>query len=273
MDPLAELVKIDPKSIGVGQYQHDVDQSKLKERLDFVVESCVNSVGVNINTASKHLLMYVSGLGPKIAQNIIEHRKEKGAFLARDDLKNVSKLGEKVFEQCAGFLRIEDGSNPLDSSAVHPESYYVVEKIAGDLGLDINDMVGSDSIKGKINLPDYVDNKVGLPTLEDILAELAKPGRDPRENVDDFEFKKDVVSMEDLKIGMLLNGIINNITNFGAFVDVGIKEYGLIHISELSHKFIKSPHEVVKINQKVNVKVIDIDKDRKRISLSLKDLS
>ena len=277
MDPLAELVKIDPKSIGVGQYQHDVDQSKLKERLDFVVGSCVNSVGVNINTASKHLLMYVSGLGPKIAQNIIEHRKEKGAFLARDDLKNVSKLGEKVFEQCAGFLRIEDGSNLLDRTAVHPESYYVVEKIAGDLGLDINALVGNEninnSIKDKINLPDYVDDKVGLPTLEDILAELAKPGRDPRENVDDFEFKKDVVSMEDLKIGMLLNGIINNITNFGAFVDVGIKEYGLIHISELSHKFIKSPHEVVKINQKVNVKVIDIDKDRKRISLSLKDLS
>ena len=273
MDPLAELVKIDPKSIGVGQYQHDVDQSKLKERLDFVVESCVNLVGVNINTASKHLLMYVSGLGPKIAQNIIEYRKEKGAFLARDDLKNVSKLGGKVFEQCAGFLRIEDGSNPLDRTAVHPESYYVAEKIAGDLGLSINDIVGSGSIKDKINLPDYVDDKVGLPTLEDILAELAKPGRDPRENVDDFEFKKDVVSMEDLKIGMLLNGIINNITNFGAFVDVGIKEYGLIHISELSHKFIKSPHEVVKINQKVNVKVIDIDKDRKRISLSLKDLS
>ena len=272
MDPLAELVKIAPKSIGVGQYQHDVDQSKLKERLDFVVESCVNSVGVNINTASKHLLMYVSGLGSKIAQNIIEHRKEKGAFLTRDDLKNVSKLGEKVFEQCAGFLRIEDGSNPLDSSAVHPESYYVVEKIAGDLGLSIGDIVGSDSIKGKINLLDYVDDKVGLPTLEDILAELAKPGRDPRGNVDDFEFKKDVASMEDLKIGMLLNGIINNITNFGAFVDVGIKEYGLIHISELSHKFIKSPHEVVKINQKVNVKVIDIDKDRKRISLSLKEL-
>lgn len=272
MDPLAELVKIDPKSIGVGQYQHDVDQSKLKERLDYVVESCVNLVGVNINTASKHLLMHVSGLGPKIAQNIIEHRKEKGAFLARDDLKNVSKLGEKVFEQCAGFLRIEDGSNPLDSSAVHPESYYVVEKIARDLGLSINDIVGSDSIKDRINLLDYVDDKVGLPTLEDILAELAKSGRDPRENVDDFEFRKDVVSMEDLKIGMLLNGIINNITNFGAFVDVGIKEYGLIHISELSHKFIKSPHEVVKINQKVNVKVIDIDKDRKRISLSLKEL-
>jgi uncharacterized protein len=272
MDPLAELVKIDPKSIGVGQYQHDVDQSKLKERLDYVVESCVNLVGVNINTASKHLLMYVSGLGPKITQNIIEYRKEKGAFLARADFKNVPKLGEKVFEQCAGFLRIEDGSNPLDSSAVHPESYYVVEKIARDLGLSINDIVGSDSIKDKINLSDYVDDKVGLPTLEDILAELAKPGRDPRENVDDFEFKKDVVSMEDLKIGMLLNGIINNITNFGAFVDVGIKEYGLIHISELSHKFIKSPHEVVKINQKVNVKVIDIDKDRKRISLSLKEL-
>ena len=277
MDPLAELVKIDPKSIGVGQYQHDVDQSKLKDSLDYVVESCVNLVGVNINTASKHLLMYVSGLGPKIAQNIIEYRKEKGAFLARADFKNVPKLGDKVFEQCAGFLRIEDGKNPLDSTAVHPESYYVVEKIARDLGLDINALVGNENInnniKDKINLSDYIDDKVGLPTLEDILQELAKPGRDPRENVDDFEFKKDIVSIDDLKIGIILNGIINNITNFGAFVDIGIKEYGLIHISELSHKFIKNPHDVVKINQKVNVKVIDIDRDRKRISLSLKDMS
>ena len=271
MDPLAELVKIDPKSIGVGQYQHDVDQSKLKESLDYTVESCVNMVGVNLNTASKHLLMYVSGLGPKIAQNIVEYRKEKGAFLTRNDLKNVPKLGEKVFEQCAGFLRIEDGKNPLDSSAVHPESYYVVEKIARNLGLVVNEIVGNDSIKNKINLSDYIDSKVGLPTLQDILQELAKPGRDPRESVDDFEFKKDIFGIEDLKTGMILSGIINNITNFGAFVDVGIKEYGLIHISELSHKFIKSPHEVVKINQKVNVKVIDIDIDRKRISLSLKD--
>lgn len=271
MDPLAELVKIDPKSIGVGQYQHDVDQVKLKESLDYTVESCVNSVGVNLNTASKHLLMYVSGLGPRIAQNIIEYRKENGAFSAREDLKNVSKLGDKVFEQCAGFLRIEDGKNPLDSSAVHPESYYVVEKIAKDFGLEIKELIGNDNIRTKINLSDYIDDKVGRLTLEDILKELSKPGRDPREKVEDFEFKKDVLNIDDLKVGMVLNGIINNITNFGAFVDIGIKEYGLIHISELSNKYIKNPHDVVKINQKVNVKVIDIDKDRKRISLSLKD--
>ncbi|MDD5659194.1 MAG: Tex family protein [Actinomycetota bacterium] len=273
MDPLAELVKIDPKSIGVGQYQHDVDQSKLKESLDYTVESCVNMVGVNLNTASKHLLMYVSGLGPKIAQNIIEYRKENGAFLTRNDLKKVPKVGEKIFEQCAGFLRIEDGKNPLDSSAVHPESYYVVEKIAQDLGIGLADIVGNGNIKDNINLSNYVDDKTGILTLRDILLELAKPGRDPRENVDDFEFKKDILSIDDLKAGMILNGIINNITNFGAFVDIGIKEYGLIHISELSHKFIKNPHEVVKINQKVNVRIIDVDYERKRISMSLKQIS
>jgi len=271
LDPLAELVKIDPKSIGVGQYQHDVDQVKLKESLDYTVESCVNSVGVNLNTASKHLLMYVSGLGPRTAQNIVEYRKENGAFSMREDLKNVSKLGEKVFEQCAGFLRIEDGKNPLDGSAVHPESYYVVEKIAKDFGLEIKEIIGNDNIKGKINLSDYIDDKIGRLTLEDILKELSKPARDPREKVEDFEFKKDVLSIDDLKEGMVINGIINNITNFGAFVDIGIKEYGLIHISELSNKYIKSPHDVVKINQKVNAKVISIDKDRKRISLSLKE--
>ncbi|MHB1252966.1 MAG: Tex family protein [Candidatus Humimicrobiaceae bacterium] len=273
MDPLAELVKIDPKSIGVGQYQHDVDQIKLKESLDYTVESCVNSVGVNLNTASKHLLMYVSGVGPRLAQNIIEYRKENGAFSTREDLKNVSKLGDKVFEQCAGFLRIEDGKNPLDRSAVHPESYYVVEKIAKDFGLEIKELIGNDNIRTRINLSDYIDDKVGRLTLEDILKELSKPGRDPRENVEDFEFKKDVLSIDDLKLSMVLNGIINNITNFGAFIDLGIKEYGLIHISELSDKYIKSPHDVVKINQKVNVKVIDIDKERKRISLSLKDVN
>ena len=271
MDPLAELVKIDPKSIGVGQYQHDVDQVKLKESLDYTVESCVNSVGVNLNTASKHLLMYVSGLGPKTAQNIVEYRKENGAFSMRNDLKNVSKLGEKVFEQCAGFLRIEDGKNPLDGSAVHPESYYVVEKIAKDFGLEIKEVIGNDNIKNKINLLNYIDDKVGRLTLEDILKELSKPARDPREKVEDFEFKKDVLSIDDLKEGMIINGIINNITNFGAFVDIGIKEYGLIHISELSNRYIKNPHDAVKINQKVNAKVISIDKDRKRISLSLKD--
>jgi protein Tex len=271
MDPLAELVKIDPKSIGVGQYQHDVDQVKLKESLDYTVESCVNSVGVNLNTASKHLLMYVSGLGPRTAQNIVEYRKENGAFSTREDLKNVSKLGEKVFVQCAGFLRIEDGKNPLDGSAVHPESYYVVEKIAKDFGLQIKEIIGNDNIKSKINLSDYIDDKIGRLTLEDILKELSKPARDPREKVEDFEFKKDVLSMDDLREGMIINGIINNITNFGAFVDIGIKEYGLIHISELSDKYIKSPHDVVKINQKVNAKVINIDKERKRISLSLKE--
>src|SRR4030042_385931 len=271
MDPLAELVKIDPKSIGVGQYQHDVDQSKLKEMLDFVVESCVNSVGVNINTSSKHLLMYVSGLGPKIAQNIIEHRKEKGAFLTRDDLKNVSKLGEKVFEQCAGFLRIEDGSNPLDSSAVHPESYYVVEKIAGDLGLSIGDIVGSDSIKGKINLPDYVDDKVGLPTLEDILAELAKPGRDPRENFEPPGFAESITKLQDLKPGMRLPGIVTNITAFGAFVDVGVHQDGLLHISEMAERFVKDAREVVRVHQRVMVRVLGVDLERSRISLSMKE--
>jgi protein Tex len=271
MDPLAELVKIDPKSIGVGQYQHDVDQVKLKESLDYTVESCVNSVGVNLNTASKHLLMYVSGLGPRTAQNIVEYRKENGAFSVREDLKNVSKLGEKVFEQCAGFLRIEDGKNPLDGSAVHPESYYMVEKIAKDFGLQIKEIIGNDNIKSKIDLSDYIDDKIGRLTLEDILKELSKPVRDPREKVEDFEFKKDVLSIDDLREGMIINGIINNITNFGAFVDMGIKEYGLIHISELSDKYIKSPHDVVKINQKVSAKVISIDKERKRISLSLKE--
>ena len=273
MDPLAELVKIDPKSIGVGQYQHDVDQIKLKESLDYTVESCVNSVGVNLNTASKHILMYVSGVGQRIAQNIIEFRKENGPFPSRGDLRKVSKLGDKVFEQCAGFLRIEDGINPLDRSAVHPESYYIVERIAKDFGLKINELIGNEDIKTRINLSEYIDDKVGRLTLEDILKELSKPGRDPRENVEDFEFKKDVLSIDDLKISMILSGIINNITNFGAFVDLGIKEYGLIHISQLSDKYIKSPHDVVKINQKVNVKVIDIDKERKRISLTLKDVN
>ncbi len=270
MDPLAELVKIEPKSIGVGQYQHDVDQAKLKESLDFVVSSCVNMVGVNINTASKHLLNYVSGVGPKMAQNIIDFRKEKGPFKNRKEFKMVPKLGAKIFEQCAGFLRIEDGKNPLDASAVHPESYYVVEKIASDLAMGIHDLIGK-KIKYKINLHDYTDDKIGLLTLEDILEELAKPGRDPRENVDDFEFKKDIFSIADLKVGMVLQGIVNNITAFGAFVDIGIKEYGLIHISELSHKYVKDPHEIVKINQKVDIKIIDLDSDRKRISLSLKE--
>jgi len=270
-DPLAELVKIDPKSIGVGQYQHDVDQARLKESLEKVVESCVNLVGVNLNTASKHLLMYVSGLGPKIAQNIIDYRSENGPFETREDLKKVPKLGDKIFEQCAGFLRIVDGKNPLDGSAVHPESYYIVEKIARDLGMGIRDIIGNKNIEKKIDLSRYVDDKAGLPTLKDIILELAKPGRDPRDIVDGFEFKKDVTSIEDLKEGMILKGIITNITNFGAFVDIGIKNDGLVHISQLSDRFVKNPHEVVSIHQKVDVRVIGIDKDRKRVALSMKD--
>lgn len=273
MDPLAELVKIDPKSIGVGQYQHDVDQVKLRESLDFTVESCVNLVGVNLNTASKHLLMYVSGVGPKIAQNIVDYRRQNGAFATREELKNVPKLGEKVFEQCAGFLRIEDGINPLDGSAVHPESYYIVEKIAEDLKVEISDLIGNEKLKEIIDPKNYIDEKSGILTLEDILAELAKPGRDPRENVDEIEFNEDIRGIEDLKKEMVLKGIINNITNFGAFVDIGIKDYGLIHISEMSRKFIRSPHEVVKLNQKVVVKIIDIDIPRKRISLTLKGVN
>ncbi len=272
MDPLAELVKIDPKSIGVGQYQHDVDQVKLKDSLDFTVESCVNMVGVNLNTASKHLLMYVSGIGPKIAQNIVDYRKKNGAFKTREDLKNVPKLGEKIFEQSAGFLRIEDGTNILDSSAVHPESYYIVEKIAKDLNLEISDVIGNEKVKERINPQNYIDEKNGIFTLQDILAELAKPGRDPRESADEIEFNTNITDIEDLEKEMVLTGIVNNITNFGAFVDLGIKDSGLIHISEMSHKFIKSPHEIVKLNQKVTVKIIDIDIQRKRISLTLKDV-
>ncbi len=269
MDPLAELVKIDPKSIGVGQYQHDVDQNKLKESLNQVVESCVNLVGVNLNTASKYLLTYVSGLGPKLGENIIEFRAENGPFSSREELKEVPRMGDKVFQQCAGFLRIQDGSNPLDSSGVHPESYYIVERIARDLGASIKELMGT-NIEDRISLNNYTDRKTGLPTLRDIAAELLKPGRDPRETVDSFEFKKDVTAMDDLRVGMVLPGIVTNVTNFGAFVNIGLKSDGLIHISELSHKFVDDPSDVVKMHQHLNVKVIDIDKDRNRISLSLR---
>ena len=271
MDPLAELVKIDPKNLGVGQYQHDVDQGELKKSLDWVVESCVNMVGVNLNTASRHILAYVSGLGPVLALNIINHRSENGPFRSRDELLMIPRLGGKAYEQCAGFLRIQDGANPLDNSAVHPESYYIVERMAGDLEVDISDLISNADISEKIRLEDYTDDKVGLPTLKDIIKELAKPGRDPRDKISVFEFKKGIKSIEDLQTGMMLPGIVTNITNFGAFVDIGVKQDGLVHISQLSHDFVRDPNEIVMLHQEVKVKVLDIDIDRKRIQLSIKD--
>ena len=269
MDPLAELVKIDPKSIGVGQYQHDVDQAMLKENLDNVVESCVNSVGVNLNTASKHLLGYVSGIGPSIAQNIVDYRGENGPFLSRKDLLKVKRLGEKVYEQCAGFLRIPGAENPLDNSAVHPERYQLVQKMAKDLSVTVEDLIKDEQIRGKIDVERYVTEEVGLPTLNDIMAELAKPGRDPRASIKILEFSDEIRSIEDVKVGMELPGIITNITNFGAFVDFGIKQNGLIHVSKLSNKFITNPADVVKIHQHVKVKVLEVDMRRERIALSL----
>lgn len=270
-DPLAELVKIDAKSIGVGQYQHDVDQTKLKDSLDRVVESCVNLVGVNLNTASKHLLTYVSGLGPQIAQNIVDYRKEKGAFQSRADLKKIPRLGDKAFEQSAGFLRISGGKNPLDNSAVHPESYPVVEKMAKDMGVTLEELARQKEVQTKIDIKKYVSEKVGLPTLEDIMKELAKPGRDPRSKIEVFEFSKDVHTIADLKQGMVLPGIVTNITNFGAFVDVGVKQDGLVHISQLADRYVADPNEVVKLNQHVKVRVLEVDAQRKRIQLSLKN--
>lgn len=270
MDPLAELVKIDPKSIGVGQYQHDVDQTKLKSGLDTVVESCVNSVGVNVNTASKHLLTYVSGLGPKLAQGIVDYRAANGPFASRTELKKVPKLGPKAFEQCAGFLRIENAKNPLDNSAVHPETYYVVEKIAKELGCKVKDLLDNEPLRKSIQLSKYVDDKVGLPTLNDIMQELAKPGRDPRSAAKVFEFAPDIHTIDDLREGMELPGIVTNITNFGAFVDVGVKQDGLVHISQLADRYVANPLDVVKLHQHVKVKVIEVDKTRKRIQLSMK---
>ena len=271
MDPLAELVKIDPKSIGVGQYQHDVNQTTLKERLDQVVELCVNSVGVNINTASKHLLTYVSGLGPSLANNIVQFRQEIGAFSSREQLKKVPRMGDKAFEQSAGFLRIRDGIHPLDNTAVHPESYGIVAKMASDLGCSIENLIQDKSLRDQIDLKKYVSGSVGLPTLKDILKELEKPGLDPRGKAKSFEFANNIKSIGDLNIGMIVPGIINNITNFGAFVDIGIKESGLVHISNMANRFIKNPNDVVRLNQEVQVKVIDIDLQRKRIQLSMKD--
>lgn len=271
-DPLAELVKIDPKAIGVGQYQHDVDQGKLKKSLDQTVESCVNLVGVNLNTASKHLLVYVSGLGESLAQNIVDYRTEHGAFESRKQLMKVPRLGAKAFEQCAGFLRIPDAKNLLDNSAVHPESYHVVEKIAKDTNSTIKELINDKSLKERIDLNKYTSDKIGLETLNDILEELEKPGRDPRSKVETFEFNKSIKTIDDLNEGMILPGIVTNITNFGCFVDVGIKENGLVHISELANRFVSNPTEIVSLHQYVTVKVLSVDKERKRIQLSMKDV-
>ncbi|WP_372947246.1 Tex family protein [Mariniphaga sp.] len=270
MDPLAELVKIDPKSIGVGQYQHDVDQKKLKNSLDAVVELSVNAVGVNLNTASQHLLTYISGLGPQLAQNIVEYRKEHGIFSSRESLKKVPRMGPKAFEQAAGFLRIPDAKNPLDNSAVHPESYHIVQQMAADLNGEVTDLVRNEERVSKIDLTKYVTAEIGLPTLNDIKNELLKPGRDPRKPIKVFEFAEGIFSIEDLKEGMVLPGIVNNITNFGAFVDVGVKQSGLIHVSELADRFISDPNEIVKLHQHVKVRVKEVDISRNRIQLSLK---
>jgi uncharacterized protein len=269
-DPLAELVKIDPKSIGVGQYQHDVDQTKLKAGLDDVVMSCVNSVGVEVNTASKELLSYVSGLGPQLAKNIVEYRNKNGAFKSREELQNVPRLGGKAFEQCAGFLRIRNSENPLDASAVHPESYAIVNDFAKDLGCNIKDLMTSKELRQKLDLKKYITGKVGLPTLNDILTELEKPGRDPREKFEVFSFDENVHKLEDLKVGMTLPGIVTNVTAFGAFVDIGVHQDGLVHISHLADKFIKEPAEVVSVQQKVKVTIVEVDIPRKRIALSMK---
>ena len=271
MDPLAELVKIDPKSIGVGQYQHDVDQQKLLKSLDDVVMSCVNAVGVEVNTASKHLLTYISGLGPQLAQNIVDYRAENGPFMARKELLKVKRMGEKAFEQSAGFLRIRNAENPLDASAVHPESYHVVEKMSKDLGCELKELITDENKRKEIKLEQYITPVTGLPTLKDIIQELAKPGRDPRSKIKEFSFA-DVHSLEDLSEGIIVPGIVTNITKFGAFVDIGIKQDGLVHISNLSRSYVSDPSTVVKLHQHVMVKVIAVDIERKRVQLSMKDV-
>ena len=272
IDPLAELVKIDPKSIGVGQYQHDVDQKMLQESLHDVVESCVNSVGVDVNHASKELLTYISGIGPVLAKNIIEYRKENGPFPSRQQLLEVPRLGAKAFEQSAGFLRIPDAPNPLDTSAVHPESYPMVEAMAAKLGVSVNELIQNKELQQSINIEDFVTEKCGIPTLTDIMKELAKPGRDPRVNFDFFEFDKNVHQIEDLTVGMILPGIVTNITRFGVFVDIGVHQNGLVHISQLSKNYVSDPSQVVRLNQKVKVKVLEVDVARSRISMSMKDV-
>ena len=270
MDPLAELVKIDPKSIGVGQYQHDVDQAKLKHSLDQTVESCVNLVGVNLNTASQHLLTYVSGLGPVLAQNIVDYRKTNGAFTSRAQLKKVPRLGPAAYQQCAGFLRIPNAKNPLDNSAVHPESYHVVEQMAKDCGCSVSDLINNKGTRENIDIKRYVTADVGLPTLTDILKELEKPGRDPREQIEEFEFDSSVQTIDDLHEGMELPGIVTNITNFGAFVDIGVHQDGLVHVSQLTDRYVSDPTQVVRLHQHVRVRVIGIDLRRQRISLSMR---
>lgn len=271
LDPLSELVKIDAKSIGVGQYQHDVNQNRLKEALDQVVESCVNYVGVDVNTASKHLLMYVSGLTASVAKNIVEYRTKNGGFKSREELKKVSMLGPKAFEQCAGFLRIPNAANPLDNSAVHPESYHVVEAMAAKTGSNIPELIKNPEIRKQVKAKDFVSETIGQYTIEDILKELEKPGRDPRSPIEEFRFAEGVSSMEDLKPGMKIPGIVTNITNFGAFVDVGVKQDGLVHISHLANRYISDPNEAVKLGQKVMATVLEVDITRKRIALSLKE--
>lgn len=270
MDPLAELVKIDPKSIGVGQYQHDVDQAQLKESLDRVVESCVNRVGVNLNTASKYLLTYVSGLGPLLAENIVAYIRENGPFKSRSELKNVKRMGTKTFEQCAGFLRIEGAENPLDNSAVHPESYAIVERMAKDSGLSVSEMIGNEALCNRVDITRYVDDRVGLPTLRDIMDELKKTRRDPRSVAKVFAFAENIHTIDDLAEGMVVPGIVTNLTNFGVFVDIGVKQDGLVHVSELADRFVSNPVDVVSLHQHVMVKVIQVDKARKRIALSMK---
>ena len=272
MDPLAELVKIDPKSIGVGQYQHDVDQTKLKHSLDQTVESCVNSVGVNLNTASQHLLMYVSGLGPTLAKNIVDYRKEHGAFTSRAELKKVPRLGPSAYQQCAGFLRIPDAKNPLDNSAVHPESYPIVEQMAKDHACTVADLINNKEKREAVDIKKYVTAEVGIPTLTDIMKELEKPGRDPREQLEEFEFDKNVSTIDDLVEGMVLPGIVTNITNFGAFVDIGVHQDGLVHISQMANRRIAHPLDVVKLHQHIQVRVIEVDRRRNRISLSMKGI-
>jgi uncharacterized protein len=270
MDPLAELVKIDPKSIGVGQYQHDVDQTKLKHQLDQTVESCVNLVGVNLNTASSHLLQYVSGLGPTLARNIVDYRRENGAFTSRAQLKKVPRLGPSAYQQCAGFLRIPGAINPLDNSAVHPERYAIVEQMAKDQQCTVKDLIDQQERRAHIDINRYVSNEVGIPTLTDIMKELEKPGRDPREQLEEFEFDSRVQTIDDLEEGMILSGIVTNITNFGAFVDIGVHQDGLVHISQMANRRIAHPTDVVKLHQHITVKVIEIDYRRHRISLTMK---
>ncbi len=272
MDPLAELVKIDPKSIGVGQYQHDVDQGKLKEALDQVVESCVNRVGVNVNTAGKYLLMHVSGLGPVLAENIELYIRENGALKSREELKQVKRMGAKAFEQCAGFLRSQEATNPLDNSSVHPEAYYMVEKIARDMEVEVKELIGNEKLCNQINIQRYADDKIGLLTLTDIVEELKKPGRDPRSMAKVFSFAEGIHTINDLEMGMVLPGIVTNLTNFGAFVDVGVHQDGLVHISEIADRYVANPAEVLRVHQQIKVKVIQLEKERKRIGLSIKQV-